>query len=263
MTKTILSQGNVLHYRVFGEGKPVMLVHGFGETGEVWLGQAAVLSKTCKVIVPDLPGSGASPLIKDMSMEGMAEFLHDIIHEENIDRCTLIGHSMGGYIALAFLEKYYNHVDGWGLFHSSAKPDGDEKKAARRKSIEFIKTHGAFEFLKSTSPNLFSPKTRETNPELVEDFLQSLSAFSGEALIKYYEAMIARPDRQHILRNAPDPVLFVIGAFDQAIPPADMLEQSAIPEISYIHLLQDSAHMGMLEESKTSTDILQEFISRV
>lgn len=262
MTKTILSQGNVLHYRVMGEGKPVMLVHGFGETGEVWLGQANILSKTCKVIIPDLPGSGASPMIKDMSMEGMAEFLHDIIHEENIDHCVMIGHSMGGYITLAFLEKYYNHINGWGLFHSTAKPDSTEKIAARRKSIEFIKTHGAYEFLKSTSPNLFSPNTREKKPELVEDFLQSLSGFSAESLVAYYEAMIARPDRQHIMRNTYDSVLFVIGSADQAIPPSDMLEQSAIPEISYIHLLQDSAHMGMLEESRKSTEILQEFISR-
>jgi pimeloyl-ACP methyl ester carboxylesterase len=157
MDKIISYQNKKLHYRVYGQGKPVVLVHGFGETNEVWKNQIDYLKEKCRLLVPDLPGSGRSELISDMSVEGLAEPIHEIIHEENIDECTMIGHSMGGYVTLAFAEKYWNHLNAFGLFHSTAFADSEEKKAARRKGIEFINQHGAFEFLKTSIPNLFSP----------------------------------------------------------------------------------------------------------
>src|ERR1041384_7943248 len=105
-----------------------------------------------------------------MSMEGMAEVLKIIFDKENIQvsdsefppsasGAVLIGHSMGGYITLAFVEKYSNYLSAFGLFHSTAFPDTEEKKITRSKGIEFIKEHGAFEFLKTSTPNLFSPIT--------------------------------------------------------------------------------------------------------
>ena len=109
------------------------------------------------LIVPDLPGAGKSDMIDDMSMEGMAEMLKAIIDKEKISSFVLIGHSMGGYITLAFAEKYPQYLIKFGLFHSTAYADNEEKKAIRRKGIDFIKEHGAFEFLKNTTPNLFSP----------------------------------------------------------------------------------------------------------
>ena len=102
MEKTILYQRKKIFYRSNGTGDPVMLVHGFGENGNVWDKQVDHLKNNYHLIVPDLPGSGRSEMIDDMSLEGMAEVLHTIIHEENIDNCTVIGHSMGGYITLAF-----------------------------------------------------------------------------------------------------------------------------------------------------------------
>ena len=149
MIKTILYENKKIMYRVTGSGKPVMLVHGFGEDGEIWNNQVQFLKEKVKLIIPDLPGSGQSEMIEDMSMEGMAEVLHSIIHEEEIERCTVIGHSMGGYILLALAEKYWNHLDAFGLFHSSAYADSEEKKTVRKKGIAFIHEHGAFEFLKT------------------------------------------------------------------------------------------------------------------
>src|SRR5688572_13418725 len=106
MDKKIEIAGKKIFYRVFGNGKPVLLVHGFGETGEVWKNQIDWLGNKFKLIVPDLPGSGQSDLIDDMSMEGMAESLKTILDTENYGgpKVSIIGHSMGGYIALAFAE---------------------------------------------------------------------------------------------------------------------------------------------------------------
>ena len=260
MDKTVLYQNKKVFYRDIGSGDPVILVHGFGEDGNVWDKQVAHLKNNYHLIVPDLPGSGQSELINDMSMEGMAEVLHTIIHEENIDRCTVIGHSMGGYITLALVESYWNHVNAFGLFHSSAFADTDEKKETRKKGIEFIKQNGAFEFLKTATPNLFSPNSKEQIPDVISKFIESLKGFTPEALTSYYNAMMGRPDRTAILKNTKNPVLFIAGEHDNAIPLNDVLKQCHLPEKSYFHVLKKSGHMGMMEETENANRILAEFL---
>jgi pimeloyl-ACP methyl ester carboxylesterase len=249
-----------ISYKVVGKGKPVILLHGFGEDGSIWDKQTNDLSNYYKVIVPDLPGSGQSGLITDMSIEGMAEVIHEIIHAEEITACPVIGHSMGGYITLALAEKYYNHVSAFGLFHSTAFADSEEKKESRRKAIGFIQEHGAAAFLKTSIPNLFSAKSKDEQPCLIDELLTHAHNFLPAALVSYYSAMINRPDRTTVLKNTNAPVLFVAGPYDNAVPMADMLQQCHLPEKAYIHILQNSGHMGMLEEAELSTKILLEFL---
>jgi pimeloyl-ACP methyl ester carboxylesterase len=258
--KTILYQNKKILYRSIGSGDPVMLVHGFGEDGNVWDKQIEYLKTKYHLLVPDLPGSGRSEMIDDMSMEGMAEVLHTIIHEENVDKCTAIGHSMGGYITLALVESYWNHVNAFGLFHSSAFPDTEEKKQTRKKGIEFIKQHGAFEFLKTSIPNLFSPGSKEQIANSINEFIESLKDFTPVSLISYYEAMMKRSDRTDILKNAKNPVLFIAGEHDNAVPLNDVLKQCHLPEKSYIQVLKNSGHMGMMEETDKANGMLEEFL---
>jgi pimeloyl-ACP methyl ester carboxylesterase len=260
MEKTILYQGKKIFYRSIGKGKPVMLVHGFGEDGDVWEKQIEFLKNDYYLVVPDLPGSGPSEMINDMSMEGMAEVLHSIIHEENIDKWTVIGHSMGGYITLALVESYWNHVNTFGLFHSSAFADTEEKKETRKKGIEFIKQNGAFEFLKTATPNLFSPNSKEQISNSISEFINTLKHLTSESLIAYYNAMMKRPDRTSILKDSKNPVLFVAGEHDVAIPLNDVLKQCHLPEKSYFHVLKKSGHMGMMEEPENANRILEEFL---
>jgi len=205
MDKKLETGGRKLFYRVFGNGKPVMLIHGFGETGDVWKNQIARLGAHFQLIVPDLPGSGQSDIIDDMSMEGIAESLKAILDKENDKaspsgnvRVAMIGHSMGGYIALAFADKYSDCLAALGLFHSTAFADSEEKKETRKKGIGFIRQHGAFEFLKNSTPNLFSPFSKAEKQELIDGFIRSLNNFSAQSLVSYYEAMMQRPDRTHI-----------------------------------------------------------------
>lgn len=260
MEKKILYQNKKIFYRSIGSGKPVMLVHGFGEDGDVWKNQVDHLKDKFYMIVPDLPGSGRSEMIDDMSIEGMAEVLHSIIHEENIDTCSVIGHSMGGYITLALVEHYWNHVNAFGLFHSSAFADTEEKKETRKKGIEFIKQHGGFEFLKTSTPNLFSPNSKQQIPNIINDFISTLANFSGDALVSYYNAMMNRPERTTVLKNTENPVLFIGGEHDNAVPLNDVLKQCHLPEKSYIHVLKKSGHMGMIEEPEEANQILEEFL---
>jgi pimeloyl-ACP methyl ester carboxylesterase len=267
MEKEITIAGKKIFYGLYGQGKPVMLVHGFGEIGDVWQNQVDALQNRFRLIVPDLPGSGRSEMISDMSVEGMAEILKGVLFEETGDleqaQVSVVGHSMGGYVTLAFVEKYGAMLNSFGLFHSTAFPDSEEKKAARRKGIEFIRENGAFEFLKTTSPNLFSPKTKEERPEMVNQFIESLKDFSPEALIAYYEAMINRPDRVSVLKNFKKDILFVMGEHDNAVPLADGLKQCHLPQISHVHILHESGHMGMMEEAEKSNQVLEEFLAGI
>lgn len=173
---------------------------------------------------------------------------------------VVIGHSMGGYIALAFAEKYPSYLNALGLFHSTAWADSEEKKATREKGIAFIEQHGAFEFLKTTIPNLFSQKTKEEKPGIPARLLDSLHNFSAASLVSYYRAMMQRPDRTFMLKKPSLPVLFVIGEQDNAVPMADSLQQCHLPEKSYIHILSESGHMGMLEEADKTNRLLSNFL---
>lgn len=254
-------EGSPVYYRVEGKGNTVFLVHGFGEKGTVWEEQIAALKDEFRLIIPDLPGTGNSGKVDDMSMEGLAAVLRALAEEEAPgDKIVVIGHSMGGYITLAFAEAYPQLLSGFGLFHSSALPDSEEKKATRRKAIGFIREHGSAAFFRQSTPNLFAPATREEKPVLIDEFIDELGNFSPEILVSYYEAMMERPDRTDVLKNAACPVLFILGQHDTAVPFEDGLKQVNLPKKSYIHVLRQSGHMGMLEEPEKSNHILKDFL---
>ena len=303
MEKIISYQNKKIVYHTYGSGKSVMLVHGFGEDWKIWSQQTVFLKDKFHIIVPELPGTGESETIEDMSMEGMAEVLHAIIHEEmppqtppkeglrkaqgqlteksitkeksNLSEspkvlppgedlggaCTMIGHSMGGYITLALAEKYWNHLDAFGLIHSTAFADNEEKKSSRKKGIEFIKQYGAFEFLKTITPNLFSPDSQLQIADSINKHISNLAGFSPDSLIAYYHAMMQRPDRTDILKNTDKPVLFIAGTFDIAVPIEDSLKQCHLPVQCHFHVLKKSGHMGMMEEPEKINRFLEEFLS--
>jgi pimeloyl-ACP methyl ester carboxylesterase len=202
-------------------------------------------------------------MIGDMSMEGMAETIKAILDKEQISSVTMIGHSMGGYIALPFAEKYPERLKGFGLFHSTAFPDTEERKATRKKGIDFIQKNGAHEFLKTVIPNLFSPKSRDQLANAIDEFIESTNNFSDQSLVSYYEAMMLRPDRSNVLKMLKIPVFFVAGKDDNAAPLNDILKLCHLPEISYFHILAESGHMGMIEETKKSNAILNEYLINV
>lgn len=258
--RSLIYQNKKLSYRVKGKGEAIVLLHGFGEDGAIWKNQFDAFEGFC-LMVPDLPGSGGSELIEDMSMEGMAASILAILNAETISHCILIGHSMGGYVTLAFVEKYEAMVKGFGLFHSSAYADSEEKKETRRKGISFINKNGAAAFLRTSTPNLYSPATKKNKDMLIEAHLQTAANFSDAALINYYEAMINRPDRTSVLKNSRVPVLCVLGREDTAVPLKDGLKQSALPSQAHVFILENSGHMGMVEEPRVATECVTSFVS--
>ena len=128
-----------IHYKLVGKGTPVLLLHGFGEDSSIWNEQIKALENNCLLIVPDLPGTGASEWNNVNSKGSMAnpslftidqlsESVYAILQNEHISQCYLLGHSMGGYITLAYAKKYSTTLKGFGLIHSTAFADSEEKK---------------------------------------------------------------------------------------------------------------------------------------
>jgi pimeloyl-ACP methyl ester carboxylesterase len=277
MEKNLLFQNKSISYWIEGKGKPLMLVHGFAEDHHIWEHQVAHLQDQYQLILPDLPGSGKSSLVNDVSMENMAEVLKAIFDQESVSSCAIIGHSMGGYITLAFAEKYAARLNSFTLFHSTAYADNDEKKQTRLKAIEFMKKNGVEEFLKTSTPNLFAKETTDdgllrsasaakgrlttsrSRQMMIDELIALYKDMSAAALIAYYEAMMKRPDRTGVLKSFTKPILFLFGKYDTAVPYEQGIEQSRLAKNGEVQTLHQSGHMGMWEEKEKSNHILEAF----
>ncbi|MDQ0107764.1 pimeloyl-ACP methyl ester carboxylesterase [Chitinophaga terrae (ex Kim and Jung 2007)] len=258
--RKVTSNGNNT-WQEEGKGSAVVLIHGFSENSGLWHLQTNRLKDHYKVIVPDLPGTAAAPLTTPLSIESMADYVYTILLEQNIKEAVVIGHSMGGYVALALAEKHPELIKGLGLFHSTAKADTEEKKENRTKSINLMNQYGAETFLRQTLPNMFSPVTKSKHPELIEACVKMGQECSLPALVAYYEAMKERPDRTAVLQQLTVPVLFVVGKDDNAVPPDSILPQITLPRVSNVHIFEAVGHMGMWEAPAESNLILEQFIA--
>ena len=268
MEHTFLYKNSVTHFAKQGSGQAVVLLHGFGEDSAIFNNQVAALAEVCEVIIPDLPGSGRSALFvidgrENITLSDYADWLHALLEHENHQQIILLGHSMGGYIALEYAEKYGSNLKGFGLLHSTAFADNEEKKETRRKAIKIIETYGSNSFLKSTIPNLFASRFKQQSPGVVNELIEKGNSFSPQALMLYYKMMIERPDRTDVLKKLTIPVLFIVGTEDIAAPIDDLMQQVHLPAISYVHILQDVGHMGMLEATTEFNKHLVEFITDI
>ncbi len=265
--RSVLYHQHQVGYRVSGTGHPVMLLHGFGEDGSIWDTQVAALMDDFRIYVPDLPGTGLSEkaleVHKEWTMEKFAAVVQAIATQEHLNTFTLLGHSMGGYITLAFAELYPTLLNGFGLISSSAFADNEEKLAARKKGIEFINSQGAAKFLDQMVPNLYGDHFKSVHPEEITKHVEAVKSFSAASLTSYYSAMMMRPDRTHILKDAQKPVLFIIGAEDKTVNLSDSLAQCHLPRESHVTKLDLSAHMGMREEAQKTTTAMKDFLRRL
>lgn len=252
-----------ISYHTHGEGPVVVLLHGFGEDAGIWDRQIAFLQPYCRLLIPDLPGSGASETLHtgpEASIEEYADCVYALLKHELVSTCILLGHSMGGYITLTLAEKHPTLVGAFGLVHSTAYADSAEKKINRQRGIEMMEQYGGPAFLKITIPNLFAAPFKKNHAEAIDGLIQQAASFSTLALQQYYYAMMKRPDRTVVLSGSKAPVLFIIGTEDVAAPLNDVLNQTSLPDCSYIHILKNVGHMGMWEATDAVNQHLLHFI---
>ena len=247
-----------LSFKQQGHGKPIILLHGFPMNQMVWDDFAPLLSDNYKVITVDLPGFGKSPL-PDLSftIDQVADIVLDWISTEKILGSTLIGHSLGGYVALAMAEKRPDLFSALGLFHSTALADSDEKKESRLKVIEFIGKNGVLAFTSNFIPPLFADQNHRAINKVREIAVQS----TQDAVTGYTLAMRNRPDRTSVLKKLEMPILFLTGEADPGIPVNSILKQAEYCKFPHVHVLKQVAHMGMFESPEVLANHIRSFVN--
>lgn len=253
-----------LNFSDSGKGNTVILLHGFCESKELWRDFESHLASDFRVISPDLPGFGESPLPKDsLSLEDVADHLKQWTDDNGVDHFTLIGHSLGGYIALAFAKKYTEKVDALGLFHSSIFADTDEKKDNRNKTIEFINSNGIKPFIDNFIPNLFYSERHTELKQAIDQQKAVGNQTSAKTATTYLAAMRDRPDSVQFAKSFDKPALIIAGVHDSAVPFEKSEEQASYFKDANAHFLQETGHMGMLEREKDTLIYVGEFLKKV
>lgn len=247
----------MMYHRITGSGPALVLLHGFPDSGEAWAGIAPALEREFTVIIPDLPGSGHSPLEGAPLLADMATGIKDILDKEGIDRAVIVGHSMGGYTAMAFAAQFPDKLAGVSMVHSAAWADDDEKKKTRQKVIDLILKGGKETFIKQMTVNLFAPAFAAAHPGVVQRKVLSGMQMPEEGMLNFYRAMIARPDNTHLLKDAVYPIQWILGEADGIIEFKKIIKDCYVSGINFVSLYIDTGHMSMLERPEMlSADLL-------
>lgn len=252
-----------LFYQTQGKGFPLVFIHGFCEDSTLWNDFTIPFLATYQVISIDLPGFGQSQVQTKATINNYAEAVKTVLDELKITNCIMIGHSMGGYTTLAFAECYPEILSGFCLFHSHPFEDTKEKKINRIKTVQFIHRHGNAPFLGLMIPNLFSKTFGESNTELVARMIDEAIVYPEKGITNALEAMIERPSRAMVLENSKMPVLLIIGKQDKAVPYENSLKMSSLANVTNAQILENVGHMGMYEATKTTQNILIDYIEMV
>jgi pimeloyl-ACP methyl ester carboxylesterase len=261
-TQKIAFHSTFIRYACQGSGLPVVLLHGYLESLEIWDSFAEELSKNNLVITIDLPGHGQSGIIDGkVTVEIMAEAVVHVLDQLKIEKIVIIGHSMGGYAVLTFAELWPERLLGLGLFHSISWADAPEKKEARDHEIELVKLGKKQLICNINVPKSFANDNLETFSFQIDRAKEIAIKNSDDGIIAVLNAMKARKDRTAILQNSSVPVFFAIGGKDNYIPVEKILALTLLPERKHVAIFENSGHMAFIEEKEIAIDELSEFLS--
>jgi pimeloyl-ACP methyl ester carboxylesterase len=262
MLKQIYKNNLSIHYRIEGSGLSVILLHGFLETLQIWADFSNELSKHFKIITIDLPGHGNSDLFKEpFHMEKYAESVYHVVLEENIDKAFLIGHSMGGYVALACAGIFNDKLNGLCLFHSSPFSDSAEKKTARFKTMDSIDKGNLKEIIAQHFINVYAEDNVSMFKKEIDLACELAGKLTENAVKASIKTMADRNDSSEIVSGLKIPFLLIAGKKDKLIP-VNIINQIKLPLISKICILENSGHMGMIEEKDKALKVIKEFIEK-
>jgi pimeloyl-ACP methyl ester carboxylesterase len=256
----ITFKGKKVAYRITGKGQPLVLLHGLCEDSTIWDDFIRDLVGEFQIIRPDLSGFGESDILPEHSVSLIAESIKALLDALNINKCVMIGHSLGGYVAMEFIKKYPSLLAGIGLFHSHPFEDTEEKKMERLKAIQFIKTNGHIVYVKQIIPKLFAELFATSNEFLINSLIYKASKYSPDTIVGAQEAMLHRPDNAETLKNVKCPVLIIIGKQDKTVPYEISLKMLPLPITADVHILSKVAHMGMFTAKDKTVKYVRNFM---
>jgi 3-oxoadipate enol-lactonase len=257
-----LDGGGKISYKEHGEGKAVVLLHGFCGSSAYWDQLIPLLPDNFRWILPDLRGHGQSGAPSgEYSMEAFANDLAMLLKRLETGPAIVLGHSLGGYVTLALAELYPELLAGFGLIHSTGLPDTEAGKEGRLKGIKVIEEQGLSVFLDGFVPKLFAPEYTKSRPEQVDKMRQIGLETNPDAVVRTLQGMRTRPDRNDVLAQAKVPVLLVAGAHDQIIPAERTFSISGGQIMQ--RKIEESGHSSMMETPDQLADAIRTFIATV
>jgi Predicted hydrolases or acyltransferases (alpha/beta hydrolase superfamily) len=254
---------NNINVKITGKGIPIVLLHGFMENLEIWNYICNDISNKYRVISMDLPGHGKSIFTLEekntiFTMEKAAEIVKKIIDKENIQKAVFVGHSMGGYIALAMAEKYPEMFSGLCLLHSTTESDSLERKRSRVQSIQLsIKNYPLF--ISTSTKKLFNCQKLSSLQEEILFVKKIASHTSIKGVTSFLKGMSIRKNRKFLLKKTNFPKLYIAGLYDLILDIKKIYEETKNANKTYFFGI-DTGHMGHIENPKEVIRILENFV---
>jgi pimeloyl-ACP methyl ester carboxylesterase len=251
-----------IFYSDSGSGETIVLLHGYLESSSVWDKFQQSLSSSFRVISVDLPGHGNSDKIEEVhSMELMAEVVKDLMDFLNIDRIFLAGHSLGGYVTLAFLDLFPERLRGYCLFHSHPFPDTQEVVERRKNDILTIKSGEVESLFRRNITRMFADCNLNMFEDEINRLINSALKMNFDGIISVLRGMMIRPSRITLMESGQVPCLWIFGASDNYIQTDVAIKKVCLPANARIVILEHSGHAGFIEEKNKSVEVFNEFIS--
>jgi len=261
LMKTTNFKNTKISYTDKGKGNAVVLLHGFLENQSMWKAFIPELIKKHRIITIDLLGHGETECLGYVhTMEDQAEMVHHVLHELKIRKAVLVGHSMGGYVVLAFAELYPDNVKGIVLLNSTSKADSDERKANRDRAIVAVKQNYSA-FIRMSIANLFSEDNRERLADIIEEVKLEAIKTPLQGIVAALEGMKIRKDREVILHFAPYPIQLILGKKDPVLNYDDNLKQIERTQVQLTTF--EDGHMSHFENQLELLAVLNGFLKRV
>jgi len=252
--------GKSLSYHISGKGKVIVFLHGYLESKELWTDFSNILSSKYTVVCIDLPGQRESDPHQEQTVESMAQAISGLLDYLKIKKVSLFGHSMGGYVALAFAELFPDKLDAIGLLHSHPFSDSDEKRKQRSLEIELVKKGKRELIIRNSIPTYFASEFVKTHNSSVEKAMEMALKTTDDGMIACISAMMKRKNRLNVLKKIHIPILMIAGRKDELIPCSKAMDTAKeINNISF-YILENSGHVGMVEEPKEMLEKIKEFL---
>jgi pimeloyl-ACP methyl ester carboxylesterase len=239
----------------------VILLHGFCENKALWSDVIEGFNEPNLHLIPfDLPGFGSNNN-RSESIPDIAQCVFAHMDDNQIETATIIGHSMGGYVALEMAHKHPERIDAIGLVHSHGSSDSEDKKINRIKLIDFVNKKGARPFLKEFAKNLLSNK--EVDKELMQQAYDLVKDTKLQGIVDAAHAMIGRQDHQSTIKNFDRPMLWIIGKQDTFMPYDVVIKQAETSQFGHLTVLENVGHLCMLEAPRKTSEVLRDFLNTV
>ena len=259
-----LFKGSRIHYSESGNGTVLVLLHGYLESSEVWNGFAKKLSSRFRVISVDLPGHGLSDVYGEVhTMEFMATAVKELLDGQNIKQAFLTGHSLGGYVTLAFLELFPEYLSGYCLFHSQPFPDPPEAIEKRRREIAIVKAGKKDLMYPDNVTRMFASSNLEKFSFALQRSKDIASRIPGEGITAVLNGMMIRPSRLQVMEEGRIPCLWILGSMDNYIPCDFIQSKVKLPSNARVVILLNSGHLGFVEEEEKSVEVIREFVNGI